>query len=687
MPDGYLVTLGADLALSNGDSISDPLTSFVTDQSLGAGEWTFTGTYLTTNYVDETEPGEYFLAQDGNVYFVPDFGPVTTITTAVTLNPPDYEPSTTVDGTDGDDVIGGTYTDADGDQINDAPNDADLVYGLAGDDDITSLSGNDTVFGGSGNDTILGGSGDDEIYGDGQTGGTESLSWLAEGPDESDISAGFTQTTGDMDVSVSFANDGNNNPTFTVESSEQQYVATGESFDDNSSVALFGNGDGATSTTTIDFSATTGADVQDEVENVTFRINDVDFFAGNHRDQVTIDAFDANGDPVTVTLTPTPNGANTDVVSGNTVTAGDALEDPDDATGSVLVEITGPVSQIQITYANGLNGTQGINLTDIFFDTIPNLDGNDDLSGGAGSDTLVGGDGDDILSGGSEADDLQGGGGNDTLNVAQGDTATGGDGDDLFVLTDLGEAGGAAITITGGEGGETVGDTLNLNGLADKSTLAFTTNTANEKTGTVELLDGSLVSFSNIENIICFTPGTLIATAHGPRPVEDLAPGDLIVTRDNGLQPLRWVGRRTVPGRGRFAPVELDTSLMPGATANLLVSPQHRLLWSGARAQMLFGEGEVLVAATHLLDHPAVRQVEIAEVTYLHLMLDRHEVIQANGAATESFYPGDTALGALSDACRHEMFELFPELRSHAGGFGDTARACLKAHEARLLAA
>lgn len=75
------------------------------------------------------------------------------------------------------------------------------------------------------------------------------------------------------------------------------------------------------------------------------------------------------------------------------------------------------------------------------------------------------------------------------------------------------------------------------------------------------------------------------------------------------------------------------------------------------------------------------------EVSYLHLLLDRHEVICANGAATESFFPGDTALAALADPARDEMFALFPDLRSHAGAFGDTARLCLKAHEARILAA
>ena len=254
-------------------------------------------------------------------------------------------------------------------------------------------------------------------------------------------------------------------------------------------------------------------------------------------------------------------------------------------------------------------------------------------------------------------------------------------------LVNTGESGSADITIVGGEGGETDGDTLFLNGQADLSTLNLTTDTPDEKAGTVEMNDGSLVTFSNIENIICFTPGTLIATDRGLRAIETLVPGDLLVTRDNGLQPLRWIGSRTVQGTGEFAPIEISTALLQDATAPLLVSPQHRILWTGPRAQLLFGDREVLVSAKHLLNHPAVSKRELSQVTYLHLMLDQHEVLYANGAATESFFPGDNALSALSDPCRDEMFHLFPELRSHQAAFGDTARVCLKSHEARLLAA
>jgi hypothetical protein len=67
------------------------------------------------------------------------------------------------------------------------------------------------------------------------------------------------------------------------------------------------------------------------------------------------------------------------------------------------------------------------------------------------------------------------------------------------------------------------------------------------------------------------------------------------------------------------------------------------------------------------------------------MLFDRHEIIYANGAPTESFFPGDSALDAVSDRSRHEMFEIFPELRSDIGAFGATARLCLRAHEAPLL--
>ena len=221
----------------------------------------------------------------------------------------------------------------------------------------------------------------------------------------------------------------------------------------------------------------------------------------------------------------------------------------------------------------------------------------------------------------------------------------------------------------------------------------------NPENGVVQFLDASgavigSMAFSNIEKVVtCFTPGTLIATARGPVAVERLAPGDLIMTRDHGLQPLRWVGRRDLSladliAGPKLQPVRIAAGALGAGLPlrDMLVSPQHRMLMTGARAEMLFGEDEVLVAALHLTALPGVEQVLTRGVTYLHLMFDNHEVIEADGAWSESFQPAARSLRDLGDEQRAEIVALFPDL---AGGpvSVPAARLTLKAHEARVLLA
>jgi len=313
-------------------------------------------------------------------------------------------------------------------------------------------------------------------------------------------------------------------------------------------------------------------------------------------------------------------------------------------------------------------------------------EGDDTFEGGAGDDDVMGGDGNDDLTGGEGDDILAGGSGNDTITFAEGDTATGGDGDDTFILEDLGEPGEDGITIVGGNNDQTVGDTLVLGNGADLSTLNITSDDPiTGLSGTVLLDDGSLLTFSEIENIICFTPGTMITTPLGQRPVEDLRPGDLVLTRDNGLQPVRWAGQRTVPGRGKLAPIRLRKGLITGQQADLLVSPQHRFLMQGYKIEMYTGSTEALVAARHLTSTDLAFREERDEVTYVHILFDQHEVILAEGAPTESFHPGQQGLDGIENAAREELFMIFPELRSSANSYGKAARRSLKAFEAALI--
>lgn len=590
-----------------------------------------------------------------------------------------------VSGTGGADLIDGDYVDSDADQI-----DFGIGSGADGlDDSIEAGAGNDTAFGGTGSDTILGEDGDDELYGDyggpGNTGTTSSeyLDWSQAGADEADISAGVEQTTGEIDVTVSFSDDGANSPLFEVESTSPTYVASGEPFDPNSSLYLFGNGTGATSTTTIAFDAAAGSSVTGEVQDVSFRINDIDWGSGNHLDTITINAYDALGNPVTVTITPSAN----DSVTGNTISAGTVGESETDAGGSALIEIAGPVGSIEIIYSNALNGTQAVFVSDLHFEPIIDQPGNDSIDGGAGNDAIYGEDGEDTLIGGLGLDTLEGGSGNDLLQVAEGDNATGGDGEDTFILNDLGEAGSGTITIDGGTTGEPGGDTLDLNQIADRTTLTFTPAVGDPDAfdGSVTLLDGTVVNFTNIENIICFTPGTLIDTPDGPRAVETLRPGDLVMTLDDGPQPLSWVGNSTVPGFGKTAPIRIQPGVLPGATGPLTVSPQHRILIDDWRADMLCGEQQVFVTAKQLLDVDGVTARPCEKVTYIHLMLDRHQILFSNGVATESLHAAEQSLSALCPEAREELYTLMPELRDNPASHGPTARLCLKSWEARAL--
>ena len=191
----------------------------------------------------------------------------------------------------------------------------------------------------------------------------------------------------------------------------------------------------------------------------------------------------------------------------------------------------------------------------------------------------------------------------------------------------------------------------------------------------------------------CFTPGTLIATPEGERAVEDLKVGDRVITRDNGIQPIRWVGRRELSVAELAAASHLNpVRIKAGALGHglperdMLVSPNHRVLVSNDRTALYFEEREVLVAAKHLVGMEGIDIVDEPSVTYIHFMFDQHEVVLSDGAWTESFQPGDMSLAGVGTAQRDEIYELFPELAGAEGVEAyQSARRALKKHEARLV--
>ncbi|WP_425040422.1 Hint domain-containing protein [Primorskyibacter sp. S187A] len=191
--------------------------------------------------------------------------------------------------------------------------------------------------------------------------------------------------------------------------------------------------------------------------------------------------------------------------------------------------------------------------------------------------------------------------------------------------------------------------------------------------------------FVTLDSVPCFVAGTRIETALGPRRVEDLQPGDLILTRDEGHRPLRWIGQRTVQAEGAFAPVRIEANTL-GAHDELWLSPEHRVLITDHTAELLFGEAEVLVAAKELVHRRGVSRQLGGDVTYVHLLMDRHQVIWSEGLATETFLPGPQVRDSFEQSVLDEICSLFPELDPETGaGYGPAARRLLRSYEAQAL--
>ncbi|WP_299353093.1 Hint domain-containing protein [uncultured Shimia sp.] len=170
----------------------------------------------------------------------------------------------------------------------------------------------------------------------------------------------------------------------------------------------------------------------------------------------------------------------------------------------------------------------------------------------------------------------------------------------------------------------------------------------------------------------CFAGETLIDTPEGPRSIDDLKVGDLVLTMDSGAQPIRWIGCRDVQqSELAINPKLRPIQVMAGALGHglpkrdLTLSPQHRVLVRSPIAQRIFGEQETLIAAKKLTEIPGIFVDEQAQsVSYYHMLFDKHGIVFSEGAPTESLFAGREALNAIGAEAREEVMTLFPELCS-----------------------
>lgn len=171
-------------------------------------------------------------------------------------------------------------------------------------------------------------------------------------------------------------------------------------------------------------------------------------------------------------------------------------------------------------------------------------------------------------------------------------------------------------------------------------------------------------------NVVCFGQGTLIDTTDGPIPVEALKLGMMVKTREGHFKEIKWLGKRALSSRQlaiwpKLRPVKIKKGALGHGLphSDLWVSRQHRMLVTSPVVCRMFETKEVLVPAIKLVGLPGIEISDGGEgVTYHHILLDGHHVISANGAPSESFYPGDHSLRALTRAARDEIRVIFPDI-------------------------
>ena len=161
---------------------------------------------------------------------------------------------------------------------------------------------------------------------------------------------------------------------------------------------------------------------------------------------------------------------------------------------------------------------------------------------------------------------------------------------------------------------------------------------------------------------LSFGRGTMITLANGAQtPIEKLAPGDMVLTRDHGPQPLRMLGRASLRARGSFAPVVILAGTL-GNSGDLIVSQHHRMFLYQRRRLPGLPSAELLVQARHLVDDDRVFIRDGGAVDYFALIFDRHEIIYAEGIPAESLMVNDATVSRLPPEIASEVQARFPGL-------------------------
>ena len=164
---------------------------------------------------------------------------------------------------------------------------------------------------------------------------------------------------------------------------------------------------------------------------------------------------------------------------------------------------------------------------------------------------------------------------------------------------------------------------------------------------------------------ISFGQGTMITLANGRQcPIEAVQAGQMLLTRDHGPQPVRWIGKATLRAVGVFAPVVITAGTL-GNAGDLIVSQHHRMFLYQRDRRAGLATSELLVQAKHLVNGERVFLREGGYINYFSIVFDRHEIIYAEGIPAESLMVNEATLHRLPAELSEDVKRLFPGLNQN----------------------
>ncbi len=165
-----------------------------------------------------------------------------------------------------------------------------------------------------------------------------------------------------------------------------------------------------------------------------------------------------------------------------------------------------------------------------------------------------------------------------------------------------------------------------------------------------------------------FAQGTIFQAERGYMAIEDIQPGDMLMTADGTTEQVTWIGSATfspndLGDRMHLTRVMADSFGMNRPESFISLGSAARVLQAPAHLRGNIDAGRMMTPAHRFLD--GVNVIEVMPPTPMrlfHIGMRRHTALIASGLEVESYHPGSTPIGDLSNTLRDVFQSMFPHI-------------------------